>query len=285
MGALDFETLTYGVEDGVATIALNRPEKLNAFNALMADELAAAFSATDADDAVRSIIVTGNGRVFCSGGELSNATGFGSAGALERDKAGLVTLRIFESLKPVVAAVNGPSVGVGVTMLLPMDVRLASSTARFSLPFSRRGIVMEGCSTFFLPRLVGMANALDWSYSGRTFSADEALEKGLVSSITEPDDLMPAARKLAREYAESGAPVSVSLTRQMCWRMQGAGHPMEAHIAESRALQARLGAADVKEGVAAFFEKRTAAFKCGVPKDLPDIWPDWVAPQFRSHGA
>ncbi|MBV9509757.1 MAG: crotonase/enoyl-CoA hydratase family protein [Caulobacteraceae bacterium] len=282
MAAPVFETLLYDVADGIATITLNRPDKLNAFNEAMCNDLQAAFDATDADPAVKAVIMTGTGRAFCSGADLSGGAAFTAepGGEVPRDKAGLVTLRMYRSLKPVIGAINGASVGVGVTMQLAMDVRLASNAARFAFAFSRRGIVMEGCSAFFLPRLVGMANALDWCYSGRIFPAQEALDKGLVSALYEPDALMPAARALARDYVDNAAPVSVSLTRQMCWRMLGASHPMEAHITESRALYSRFADRDAREGVNAFLEKREPAFDCKVPDELPNIWPGWVEPEF-----
>ena len=287
-----FETLGYGVEDGVATITLNRPEKMNAFNGVMASELQAVFDATDADDAVGAVIVTGSGRAFCAGADLSpdsaapgeGAFGGGRGGDAQtiapRDRAGLVTLRIFDSRKPVIAAVNGAAVGVGSTMLLPMDVRLASTQARFGFVFSRRGITLEGASSWFLPRLVGPQTALDWLYAGRVFEAQEALERGLVRSLHAPDDLLPAARALARTYVDNVAPVSVALTRQLVWRTLGAEHPMTAHRYESRALHHRARQGDVREGVGAFLEKRPAVFADRVSTDLPDVWADWTAPTY-----
>ncbi|MDR3098919.1 MAG: crotonase/enoyl-CoA hydratase family protein [Paraburkholderia sp.] len=279
---LHFETIQYAVEDGVALITLNRPEKLNAFNPQMADELIAAFDATDADDSVRAVIVTGTGRAFCAGADLSTGGAtfdyeqrYGTAkDAIKRDNGGRLTVRIFRSLKPVIAAVNGPAVGVGVTMQLPMDIRLASTDARFGLVFSRRGITPEAASSWFLPRVVGISTALEWCYSGRVFGAQEALERGLVRSLHAPDELLPAARALAREIADNTAPVSVAVARQMIWRMAGAAHPMEAHQMDSRAIQSRGQSADAKEGIAAFLEKRPARFPDAVSRQMPEFF-DW----------
>jgi enoyl-CoA hydratase/carnithine racemase len=288
-----FETILYDVEDGVATITLNRPDKLNAFTTQMMSDMIAAFDLTDADDAVRAVIVTGAGRAFCAGADLSaGGATFDNAARTEparvanrvngvqRDGGGLVTLRIFDSLKPVIAAVNGPAVGIGVTMQLAMDFRMASNTARYGFVFARRGINPEAASSWFLPRLVGIQTALEWCYTGRVFPAQEAFDKGLVRSLHEPDDLLPAARALAREIADNTAPVSIALTRQMIWRMAGAEHPMEAHKADSRGIQARGASADAREGVTSFLEKRAPAYPNKVSSDLPDIWPNWKPPEF-----
>ena len=289
-----FETLLYAVEDGVATITLNRPDRLNAFNTQMMADMIAAFDVTDADDAVRAVIVTGAGRGFCAGADLAaggatfDYTSTTDPARLEarvngvqRDGGGRLTLRIFDSLKPVIAAVNGPAVGIGVTMQLAMDIRLASTAARFGFVFARRGITPEAASSWFLPRLVGMQTALEWCYTGRVFPAQEAFDKRLVRSLHEPEDLLPAARTLAREIADNTAPVSVALTRQMMWRMAGADHPMEAHQADSRAIQARGMSADAKEGVTSFLEKRSANYPNRVSTELPDIWPNWHTRNFN----
>jgi enoyl-CoA hydratase/carnithine racemase len=289
-----FETLAYDVADGVATITLNRPDKLNAFNTQMMKDMIAAFDATDADDAVKAVIVTGAGRGFCAGADLAagaetfdyekrggEAMAARTRDGLQRDGGGLLTLRIYESLKPVIAAVNGPAVGVGVTMQLPMDIRMASTEARFGLVFARRGLNPEAASSWFLPRLVGVQTALEWCYTGRVFPAQEALDRGLVRSLHAPDDLLPAARALAREIIDNTAPVSIALTRQLIWRMAGAAHPMEAHRADSRGIQTRGAMADAQEGVMSFLEKRPPAFPNRVSADLPDIWPDWEPPQFK----
>lgn len=277
-----FETLRYAVDDGVATITLHRPDQLNAFTAQMMQDLIAAFDATDADDNVRAVIVTGSGRAFCAGADLSAGgstfdyeKSYGaSPDTAHRDGGGRVSLRIFRSLKPVIAAVNGAAVGVGVTMQLPMDIRLASTDAKFGFVFARRGITPEAASSWFLSRVVGVSTALEWCYTGRVFSALEALERGLVRSLHAPEDLLPAARVLAREIADNAAPVSVTISRQLIWRMAGASHPMEAHKLDSRAIQSRGRSADVKEGVSAFLEKRPAAFPDTVSQDLPDFF-DW----------
>jgi enoyl-CoA hydratase/carnithine racemase len=289
-----FETILYAVDDGIATITLNRPEKLNAFTAQMMVDMIKAFDETDGDDKVKAVIVTGAGRAFCAGADLSGGANTfdrnqpqalereeGKVGEVYRDGGGRVTLRIYESLKPVIAAVNGPAVGVGVTMQLPMDIRMASTEARYGFVFAKRGITPEAASSWFLPKVVGLSTALEWCYTGRVFPASEAHERGLVRSLHAPDELLPAARALAREIAENTAPVSVALTRQMLWRMAGADHPMEAHKADSRAIQSRGASADAKEGVASFLEKRPAAYPNKVSTDVPNIWPEWQARAFR----
>ena len=298
---MPFDTLACSLADHVYTITLNRPDKLNAFTAQMMADLIAAFDVADADDAVRAIIVTGAGRAFCAGADLSaGATTFDYAarpdrghdtplapdGGIDwshesvRDGGGRVSLRIFQCLKPVIAAVNGPAVGIGATMLLPMDMRLAANDARFGFVFTRRGIVPEACSSWFLPRLVGIDRALEWAYTGRVFEAHEALSAGLVRSLHAADELLPAARALAREIVEHAAPVSVALTRQMMWRMLGADHPMRAHRIDSRAIYARGRSNDVKEGVTSFLEKRRPSFGEAVSKDMPPFFPWWDDPPY-----
>jgi enoyl-CoA hydratase/carnithine racemase len=300
-----YETIKYDVADGILTITLSRPEKLNAFTAVMMAELIDAFDKADADDAVRAIVVTGDGRAFCAGADLSaGAKTFdydnradapraeygspvGADGKVDyghpavRDGGGRVTLRIFECLKPVIAAVNGPAVGIGVTMQLAMDIRLASEDAKFGFVFARRGIVPEAASSFFLPKLVGISQALEWCYSGRVFGAQEALDGGLVRSLHKPDELLPAAYALAREIADNTAPVSVALTRQMMWRMLGADHPMEAHKIDSRAIYARGRAGDAREGVVSFLEKRPAVYPDKVSDGMPDFFPWWDERNYR----
>ena len=287
-------TLLYDVKDGIATVTLNRPEKMNAFTTLMRDELIAVFDETDRDDNVRVVIITGAGKAFCAGADLSNggntfnyaarkdsAREENLVGDVYRDGGGLTTLRIFKSLKPVIGAINGAAVGIGVTMQLPMDIRMASTQARFGFVFARRGIVPEAASTWFLSRLVGMQNALEWCYTGRVFNAQEALQRGLVRSVHEPDELLPAARLLAREIADNTAPVSIALTRQMLWRMAGAEHPMMAHRIDSRAIQARGRSSDAKEGVSSFLEKRTPVYPNKVSTDMPEFFPWWKEPPFE----
>lgn len=285
----DFTQIVYEVSDHVATITLNRPDQLNAFTGVMMREMIAAFDLIDADDEVRVVIVTGAGRGFCAGADLSSGGETFSRGGSDeipedvgvpRDGGGLVSLRIFECKKPVIAAINGPAVGVGVTMTLPMDIRLASENARFGFVFARRGIVPEACSSWFLPRLVGISQATEWCYTGRVFPAAEALAGGLVRSVHAPEDLLPAARAIAAEIAENTAPVSVALTRQMLWRMLGASHPMEAHRADSRGILERGRSADAKEGVVSFLEKRPPAFPVKVSDGLPDIFPSYETPKF-----
>jgi len=293
MAARSFETLLYAVEDGIATVTLNRPDKLNAFNTQMMRDMIDVFDLTDADDAVRCVIVTGAGRAFCAGADLSSGAetfDYDKRGAeeraartvdgLQRDGGGLLTLRIFDSLKPVISACNGAAVGVGVTMQLAMDIRLASTQGRYGFVFARRGLNPEAASSWFLPHLVGVQTALEWCYTGRIFPAQEAFDRGLVRSLHEPDELLPAARALAREIADNTAPVSIALTRQLIWRMAGAAHPMEAHRADSRGIQARGRSGDAREGVTSFLEKRPPHYPDRVSKDLPDIWPHWSAPSF-----
>ncbi len=299
------DTIDLALAERVLTITLNRPDKLNAFDRAMMGELIAAFERADADDEVRAVIVTGAGRAFCAGADLSqggrtfdyaaradrpdlrqalagSASGGVDLGAeAVRDGGGRVALRIFECLKPVIAAVNGPAVGIGATMLLPMDIRLASASARFGFVFSRRGIVPEACSSWFLPRVVGISKALEWTFSGRVFDAAEALAGGLVSRVLPPDELLPAARALAREIADNAAPVSVALTRQMMWRMLGAGHPMDAHRIDSRAIFTRGASADAREGVTAFLEKRAANFPDRVSTDMPPFFPWWPKQEYE----
>ncbi len=289
------QTIRYDVTEGIATLTLNRPEKLNAFTAQMRDEMIAVFDETDRDDAVRAVIVTGAGRAFCAGADLSSAGGstFDYAsrrdalreetkvGDVYRDGGGLVTLRIFRSLKPVIGAINGAAVGIGVTMQLPMDIRIASTDARFGFVFARRGIVPEAASSWFLPRLVGMQTALEWCMAGRIFPAQEAFDRGLVRSLHAPGDLLPAARTLALELTQHSSPVSVAMTRQMLWRMAGAEHPMHAHRLDSRAIQARGRSSDAREGVASFLEKRPALWPDRVSRDMPGFH-DWgSAPPFE----
>lgn len=285
---MDFQEILYSVDGPIATITLNRPDKMNAFTNRMLKEMIAAFDATDADDQIRAVIVTGAGRAFCAGADLSGggetfAKGGSDVAAksgVVRDGGGLVALRIFESKKPVIGAINGAAVGVGVTMTLPMDIRLASDGAKFGFVFAKRGIVPEAASSWFLPRLVGISQAAEWCYTGRIIKADEALRGRLVRSVHPADELMDVARSIALEIADGTAPVSVALTRQMLWRMLGADHPMEAHRVDSRAINSRGASADASEGVMSFLEKRPAQFPVKVSDGLPDVFPDWQDPQF-----
>lgn len=285
---MDYTQIRYDVSDHVATITLDRPDKLNAFTGTMMNEMIDAFDRIDADDDVRAVIVTGAGRAYCAGADLaSGGDTFAKGGSdvdtsvgVPRDGGGLLTLRIFECRKPVIGAINGAAVGVGVTMTLPMDIRIAADSAKFGFVFSRRGIVPEACSSYFLPRVVGISQAAEWCYTGRVFPAAEALSGGLVRSLHPADELLDVARGLADEIAENAAPVSVALTRQMLWRMLGAEHPMEAHRADSRGILERGRSADAKEGVESFLEKRPAEYANRVSDELPDLFPDWVDPDF-----
>ncbi|WP_068073929.1 crotonase/enoyl-CoA hydratase family protein [Novosphingobium lentum] len=286
-----FTQILYDVTEGIATITLNRPAKMNAFTGTMQRELVAAFDLADADDAVRAVIVTGSGeRAFCAGADLTPDDGhdpFASSEAVAdlsdirvRDTGGLVTLRIYRSAKPVIGAINGAAVGIGVTMQLPMDIRLASTSARFGLVFARRGIVPEAASSWFLPRIVGMPQALEWCMTGRVFDAEEALRGGLVRSLHAPEDLIGAARALAREIAQNTSAVSVAMTRAMLWRLSAQGHPMAAHRIDSRAIYRLSKGVDAKEGVASFLEKRAPTYPGKVSSDMPDFYPWWDEPDW-----
>ncbi len=280
---MTFETLGYAVDDGVCTLTLDRPDKLNTVTPKMIEELIVAFDRVDADDGVRAVIVTGAGRAFCAGADLSGGGkvfdrdgqhGSPSAEA-HRDGGGRVTLRIFDLKKPVIAAINGAAVGFGATFTLAMDVRIASSAARMGFVFSRRGVVPEACSTWFLPRIVGIAQAAEWVYTGRVFDADEALRGRLVSRVVEPDALLPTARALAREIADHTSAVSVALSRQMMWKLLGADHPMDAHRLDSQGMFWTGRSADAYEGVSSFVEKRPARFTLKPSVDMPPFYPWW----------
>jgi len=285
---MTFTDILFDVSDGIATITLHRPDALNAFTNQMVRDLKVAFDEVDGNDDIRALVMTGSGRAFCAGADLSSGgetfekggSDITDKGGVVRDGGGLVSLRLFELKKPVIAAINGAAVGVGATMTLPMDIRLASTKAKFGFVFAKRGIVPEACSSWFLPRLVGISQAAEWVYTGRLFSAEEALSGGLVRSIHEPEDLLPAAYAIAREIADNTSPVSVALSRQMMWRMLGADHPMEAHRVDSRGIQMRGRSADAKEGVVSFLEKRAAVFTDKVSDGLPAIFPDWEDPEF-----
>ena len=289
---MEHEQIIEHLDDGILTVTLNRPDRLNAWTPTMARELIAAFDRADEDDQVRAVIVTGAGRAFCAGADLERGgetfdsraradAGREDAAEVPRDNGGQLTLRIFECSKPVIAAVNGAAVGVGATMTLPMDVRIAADGARFGFVFVRRGIVPEAASSWFLPRVVGISQALEWVMTGRVFSAQEALAGRLIRSVHPGDQLLDAARELAREIADNTAPVSVALARRMLWRMLGAEHPMIAHRTDSRAMLARGQSADVVEGIKSFLEKRPARFSDRVSDGLPDVFPGWVEPQFE----
>jgi enoyl-CoA hydratase/carnithine racemase len=281
-----FEEIRYEVQDHVLTITLHRPDRLNAFTGTMARELIEAFDRADADDEVRAVVVTGEGRAFCAGADLgAGGETFDSRdrqedGEVPRDGGGVVTLRIFASTKPVIAAINGPAVGVGITMTLPMDVRLAAEGAKIGFVFARRGIVPEACSSWFLPRIVGISQAMEWCATGRVFTAEEALAGGLVRSVHPPEEVLGAARALAAEIAEHAAPVSVALTRRLLWAGLGAEHPMAAHRADSRAMFSRGQSDDAREGVTSFLEKRPAQFSDRVSDGLPEIFPGREEPAF-----
>jgi len=286
---LSTSQIRFDVSDGVATITLHRPDKMNAFTGTMMQELCDAFDRTDADDAVRAVVVTGSGsRAFCAGADLTPDDGkhvFASGDAVSdlsdprvRDGGGFVTLRIYASKKPVIAAINGAAVGIGATMQLAMDMRLASTTAKFGFVFARRGIVPEAASSWFLPRIVGLPQALEWCMTGRVFDAQEALRGGLVRSLHEPEDLLPAAYALAHEIADNTSAVSVAMTRAMLWHNPQFAHPMQAHHIDSRAIYTLSRGPDAKEGVASFLEKRAAVYPARVSCDMPGFYPWWEEP-------
>ena len=284
---MNFEQILYEKDGSILTITLNRPDKLNAFTGQMMQEIIEAMDAADADDEVRAIIFTGAGRGFCAGADLSagkdtfNNDAPGKQSGLQRDGGGLLTLRLFESKKPLISACNGPAVGVGATMQCAMDIRLASEKARYGFVFSRRAIVPEACSSWFLPRIVGIQTALEWTFSGRVFEASEALDRGFVRSVHAEDELLPAAKALAMEFSEMTSAVSVTLIRHMLWKMLGADHPMEAHKIDSRGVYHRGRSADAFEGVESFLQKRAPSFPGKVSKDLPEFFPWWDEPTFE----
>ncbi|WP_084581271.1 crotonase/enoyl-CoA hydratase family protein [Sphingomonas azotifigens] len=295
---MGFETILYEVNDNIATITLNRPEVLNAMGGGMREELIAAFDLTDGDDDVRAVVVTGAGKAFCGGADFSKGAAVfdknrdpahspvrpdGSidySNPLSRDGGGLVALRIFRSLKPVIAAINGAAAGVGASMTLPMDIRIGSEKARMGFVYARRGIVHECCSSWFLPRAVGINKALEWSFSGRIIPADELKAAGLLSQVVPPEELLPAAYAIGREIAENTAPVSIALMRQMLWRGLGMPDPMDAHRIESRGISTRGRTPDAKEGVKSFIERRLPEFECKVSSDMPDFYPWWEEPVY-----
>ncbi|MFC4670881.1 crotonase/enoyl-CoA hydratase family protein [Seohaeicola nanhaiensis] len=297
---MTFETIRYEIVDGVARICLNRPEHRNTMNVQMMRDILSALDLADADDAVRVILFHGAGRMFCAGADLSaggetfdyDSRAGGSSGPVRadatidyahpevRDGAGLMTLRIFNATKPVIAAVHGAAVGVGSSLITAMDARFAADDTKFGFVFTRRGIVPEGASTWFLTRQVGIGTALDWCLSGRVFPAQEALEKGFVRSLHPEDQVLDAAMAYARELATNTAPVSVALTRQMLWRMAGADHPMMAHRLDSRGVYVRGRMADAREGVTSFLEKRAPRFTDRVSTDMPDFYPWWDEPDY-----
>lgn len=287
---MDYEQIRYEVADGILTLTLNRPDKLNAFTVTMMREMMDALDRADADDGVRAIIVTGAGRAFCAGADLAGGSGAfdNTKGSrpdtvdTHRDGGGLLTLRLYECKKPLIAAINGPAVGVGITMTLPMDVRLCSTNARIGFVFVKRGIVPEACSSWFLPRIVGISQAAEWVYTGRIFQADEAHAARLVSKVLPPEQLLETARALAKEMSTGTSAMSVALSRQLLWRMIGADHPMEAHKIDSKCIFWMGQSADAHEGVASFLEKRPAEFKLKPSQEMPPFYPWWQKRTFST---
>jgi enoyl-CoA hydratase/carnithine racemase len=286
---MPYETLLTDLCDGIFTLTLNRPDRLNAFTATMMNEYLAVLDEIDANDDIRVVIVTGAGRGFCAGADLAaGGQTFDSGGGrggdgiarVPRDGGGRVSLRLFDCTKPLIAAINGPAVGVGITQTLPMDIRLASDRAKIGFVFARRGIVPEACSSWFLPRVVGISKAMEWVATGRVFDAQEAHAAGLVSELLPHDDLLPRARELAAEIAANTSAISVALARQMLWKMLGADHPMQAHRIDSRGIHFMGSSADAREGVSSFLEKRPPKFGMRVSQDMPDYYPWWRERRF-----
>ena len=288
----DYTQIKLDIADGIATLTLHRPDKMNAFTRTMMDEMIDAIDVTDADDSVRAVVVTGHGdRAFCAGADLTPDDGghvFSDPNPVDdlsdervRDGGGRLVLRLFNSQKPLIGACNGVAVGVGATMQLPFDIRLASDTARFGFVFARRGITPEAASSWFLPRLVGMQTALEWCMTGRIFDAQEALDRGLVRSLHPQGELLDAAMGIAREIADNTSAVSVAMTRAMLWRLGAGGHPMDAHRIDSRAIYRLSRSEDAKEGIASFLEKRAPAYPDTVGSDMPDFYPWWDQPEYR----
>jgi enoyl-CoA hydratase/carnithine racemase len=283
---MEFANILYELEDGILTITLNRPEMLNAFNGGMMSDLMAAFDQADEDDDVQAIVITGAGRGFCAGQDLSagEKTWEGHEERLAEtelgDGGGELSRRLFRSLKPIIVAFNGPAVGVGITFTLAADIRIAAPGVKLGFVFAARGIVPEGCSSWFLPRLVGISKALEWCYSGRIFQSEEALEAGLLRSIHDKDELLTAARDLAKELVSGSSRISVTVLRHMMWRMLGAPDPINAHWVDTAGINALATSPDAKEGINAFLEKRNPDFPGRVSTDLPDFFPWWEEPKF-----
>jgi len=288
---VDFKWVKYEVADGILTLTLNQPEKMNAQNGDTCLELIDAFNAADNDDSVRVIIVTGAGKAFSAGADLSG-TGTSPHYFMQRfqgrednqphrEEGGMLTLRIYDMKKPVIAAINGAAVGIGITMTLPMDIRIASKNARMGFVFTRRGILFDGCASWFLPRVVGISTAAEWVYSGKIFPAQEACDRRLVSEILEPEELMPRARQIAAEIVQNTSSISVALCRQLMWKMLGAGHPIEANIIESKSLNWMFGMPDAREGIVSFLEKRPPNFPMSINKDMPAFYPWWQPREFK----
>ncbi|GAA5169946.1 enoyl-CoA hydratase-related protein [Pseudonocardia eucalypti] len=280
---MSYETIETERDGAVLIIRLNRPDRLNAYTTQMCEDLISAYDAADADNDVKAIVVTGNGRAFCAGADLESGgkTFDRTDRDWHRDSGGVLNLRTFECSKPVIAAINGPAVGVGATMTLPMDIRVASETLKMGFVFARRGIVADGCASWFLPRVVGISQALEWTLSGRVFGPEEAVKSGLVRSVHPADEVLPAALELAREITENTSAVSATLNRQMMWRALGADHPMEAHRVESWALHFAGASADAREGVESFLAKRPPNYPGRVPADLPPDYPWWPDREFK----
>ncbi len=279
--AVEYEQIRLDIVDRIATITLDRPDRLNAFTGQMVRELIDVFDQTDKNDEVRVVIVTGAGRGFCAGADLESggdtfdteAQGR-SLSRVNRDGGGQVTMRIFDSIKPVIAAINGPAVGIGITMTLPMDIRFAAESAKIGFVFTRRGIALEAASSWFLPRLVGMSQAAEWCYTGKVMTAAEAGRGGLVQVVPD-DELLDRVYELAREIAVHAAPVSAAVTRRLLWRGLTFDHPMQSHRADSRAIQSLGRSADAVEGVTSFLEKREPRWTMSASSDMPALFP-WV---------
>ncbi|MBP8819484.1 MAG: enoyl-CoA hydratase/isomerase family protein [Syntrophomonadaceae bacterium] len=282
---MNYQQIKYEVEDRILTITLNRPERLNAYTEILRAEMIDALDHADADDDIRAIIVTGAGRAFCAGMDLGDGGATFDYSAVtedeHRDSGGLLALRIYQLKKPIIAAINGPAVGIGLTMTFPMDIRIAADNAKMGIVFVRRGVLLDACSSWILPRIVGISQALEWAMTGRVFSSQEAFAKGLLTKVVAPEEVLSAARDIALEIAQNSAPVSVALTRQLLWTMLGADHPMAAHRIESKGFHWAGQQPDAQEGITAFLEKRQPNYTMSPSTGMPDFYPWITEPPFR----
>ena len=282
------ETLKTEKIDKSLLITFTRPDEMNTFSGKMMVEIMETLDEAESDDSVRSVIFTGSGRAYCAGADLSQGEKTfdwskrdSKVNGVAIDTGGMLTLKLYDFKKPIIAAINGSAVGVGVTMTLPMDVRIASDNAKFGFVFAKRGIVPEACSSWFLPRIVGVSQSLEWMMSGEVFSAEEALKGKLIREVTSQENLVPRALEIAQKFSDKTSAVSVSLTRQMVWKMLGEKHPMSAHKIDSRGVYYLGRSNDVAEGISSFLEKRDPEFSDTVSKNMPEYYPWWKEEEFE----